>query len=667
MSTDADAASNHMEFAYRAWRAESAWQWRSAIQLWDQSIDLAPADRRFQGIGQKASCLIEIGHVREAGALFSSITDRVEGLAGLANLATLQDDPQAAGLRWDQCAAEFPESPLGLLGKAQLLFDREAYALADALLGHGLTRWPESPEIAALWARCATAMKRWTESDRRWKYLLVNHPQAQEVRTGFMRHLAIVGDRSEIAILLSRFVDDPVAVAECLVEYHSTRDDFSAAVEQARTLVNLERDKPGHRFRQAQLLLRHGSPEALHATVWVLKDLHERAPDSVWTKVLLSEAYIRSELNDDAHRLIDSIPKEDRRTQVDALRAWATHRQGQELEARRLWSGILERQYIAAVHSPIENLSRVDGNDSIVRPEEVVLISAVRNEAPRLDWFLTYYRKLGVTKFVIVDNASTDDTLRILLNAPDTIVYQTADSYNDSGAGMRWINELLDRHGRKNWCLYVDVDEAFVFPADDRLRLGDLTDYLSRNGDEAVVAPMLDMFPAAVPGSQPLADDTWTSSFIYFDKNVWSQGFHACPYHEQFGGVRRRLFGGFQLMNKVPLINGAAGVRFLLSSHRITPAKISHITAALLHYHLVYLLQPEFRSLFGEAIERREFTSNGLERLRSQEMFGKIAQADSLLDRDSVRFESGTQLAELGIAAAGEDFFKFAEERAQNR
>jgi hypothetical protein len=32
------------------------------------------------------------------------------------------------------------------------------------------------------------------------------------------------------------------------------------------------------------------------------------------------------------------------------------------------------------------------------------------------------------------------------------------------GLGMRWVNELIDRHGRRNRCLFVDADEALVFP-----------------------------------------------------------------------------------------------------------------------------------------------------------------------------------------------------------
>ena len=112
-------------------------------------------------------------------------------------------------------------------------------------------------------------------------------------------------------------------------------------------------------------------------------------------------------------------------------------------------------------------------------------------------------------------------------------------------------------------------------------------------------------------------------------------------------------------MNKVPLFDGSSGLKFLLSSHRTTPAKISNITGALLHYHLVYAMQPEHGEMFGEAIERREFPSNSLERLRTRELLLEVRSRPSLLSGDSVEFQSVEQISKLDIVRADARFIEF--------
>jgi len=650
----------YTEHADLARQAQAQWRWRSAISYWDKCIATVPDDKAW-AIAGKAYCLVEVGQINAARELFTAIADRPEGLAGLAQIATIQDPPHIIGQCWDRCAAEFPDVPTGMLGKSNLLLDREAYDEADVLLAHVIMSWPDCVEAGVLRARCATAAKKWKLAGERWTALLAAHPKADSVRVGTIRYLAAIGDQSETTAFLAAIEDEPIPFAKCVLEYHVARDDFGAAAVAARKLVDLDRESVPHRFQQAQLLMRHGSPETLHAAVWILRELYELCEEGIWIKVQLIEACIRSRLEQQARDLIRSIPGEDRRQEVEVVRGWLLDRDRCHTEAKQTWDGILERSYFAAVHAPIGDFARVDKSDVVVQPGDILLMSVVRNEAPRLEWFLSYYRKLGVDKFIIVDNASTDDTLGLLINTPDTILYRTTDRYSAAGAGMRWINEMIDRHGRRNWCLHVDVDEAFVFPAHETLGLRGLVDYLDRNGDDAVLAPMLDMYPREMPPLSPRPEtEDWASSFVYFDGDLSAQGFAVCPYVEHFGGVRRRLLDGYQLLNKVPLINAAAGIRFLLSSHRITPAKVSDVTAALLHYHLVYLLRPEFRALFDEAVTRREFPSNALERLRSRERLPAIAQRGSLLCDRSIRYQSGLQLVELGLVRTDDQFLQYA-------
>src|SRR5258706_6575071 len=218
---------------------------------------------------------------------------------------------------------------------------------------------------------------------------------------------------------------------------------------------------------------------------------------------------------------------------------------------------------------------------------------------------------------------------------------------------MRWINELVHRHGRDNWCLYVDADEALVFADCERIGLRGLADYLSAKGHEAVSATMLDMYPDAIASLGGLLDQMAVIARCgFFDNRFISQGYPMCPYNEILGGVRRRLLAGYTLMNKTPLIRGGSGIRFLLSSHRVTPARTSDVTAALLHYHLGYLFADDFRHLVQEEVDRRQHPSNAVERRRYLKALPEVAGRQSLLSQDSVRFESSRQLLELGVLRA---------------
>jgi len=60
-----------------------------------------------------------------------------------------------------------------------------------------------------------------------------------------------------------------------------------------------------------------------------------------------------------------------------------------------------------------------------------------------LPWFLSYYRKIGVDKFFIIDNDSDDGTADYLSNQKDVHLFWTDVEFNKAGQGMKWINDLI--------------------------------------------------------------------------------------------------------------------------------------------------------------------------------------------------------------------------------
>lgn len=648
--------------------AQLQWRWPVALEQCDKCLEVAPPEMRVDLIRKKADSLIQMGHFDEAKQHLETIRDQLLGVEALAQIATLTEQPHIAAQRWDECAAKFPGEPTGFLGKARLLFNREAYAEAGALLEHVVATWPESVAAAALWGRCATAAKNWQTAKNRWQQIVTKYEAHTEVVGGYARYLAAVDDQVAFHAYLDRIQSDTRAATELRLEYYLAGDNLGAVLEQSVQLIRLEPEKIWHRLRHASLLMREGSRPGLHAAFWFLRDLYHRSPQMTAIRCQLAECLIKAGFAEQAAEMIKAIPEQEKRTEVKVLRAWLRHCEGDDESAKRHWSGILERQYVAAVHAPIENMVRLGDRNLCTEPGEILLFSVMYNERDRLKWFLDYYRKLGVNKFVIVDNCSTDGSVELLVHEPDVILYRTTDQYSISGSGMRWINEMIERHGQKNWCLHVDADEAFIFPRWGEIGLRGLVEYLDRRGYECMLGRLIDLYPEnRQHGSSAEEMSQLQSPYVFFDNEFHVYDIPVCPYREIYGGVRRRLMGGYQMLNKVPLINGAAGIKFLLSSHRTTPASVADVNAALLHYHLIYLLEPRYQTVLAEAIERREFPSNSLERLRSRDLLQEFHPSETLLYEESTRYVSAEQLARIGILEVGEAFTKTDTGRKKKR
>jgi Glycosyl transferase family 2 len=64
-----------------------------------------------------------------------------------------------------------------------------------------------------------------------------------------------------------------------------------------------------------------------------------------------------------------------------------------------------------------------------VNADEIRLFSIMRNESLRLPAFLNHYVAMGVTRIIILDNGSEDDTVALALAHPLVHVYRTHESY----------------------------------------------------------------------------------------------------------------------------------------------------------------------------------------------------------------------------------------------
>lgn len=308
------------------------------------------------------------------------------------------------------------------------------------------------------------------------------------------------------------------------------------------------------------------------------------------------------------------------------------------------------------------DLTPVQDRTARIAGDAVLLFSVMRNERVRLPFFLDYYRRLGVSHFLIVDNASDDGTRDYLSGQPDVSLWSTGHGYGASRFGTDWLNHLLRRHGHGHWCVTVDADEFLVYPFCDSRPFAALTDWLDASSVRSFSAMLLDMYPkdgtSAAPyveGANPFDTAAWFDSGNYTIRpnpkyqNLWIQG-----------GPRARTFfadapQNAPALNKIPLVRWDRSYTYLSSTHMLLPRGLN----------LVYdrgggekasgcLLHAKFLDTFTARAE--EETARGEHYAEGREYRGYLAadraQAD-LWCKWSERYVNWRQLEILGLMSKG--------------
>lgn len=236
-----------------------------------------------------------------------------------------------------------------------------------------------------------------------------------------------------------------------------------------------------------------------------------------------------------------------------------------------------KRLQLRALHKRRELTVQQDRTGQI-KPGDILLFCACRNEAVRLPYFLKYYRDLGVHHFFFVDNDSDDDGAAYLSQQPDVSLWTTRAPYGQSRYGMDWLTHLQEKYAHGHWALTVDVDEFFVYPFCDTRPIAALADWLDASEVRSFGAMLLDMYPKGRV-SAPLyrAGDNPFSVLNWFDpgnyiitrnplyQNLWIQG-----------GPRARAFFANKpkqapALNKIPFVKWQRGYAYVSSTHMVLP------------------------------------------------------------------------------------------------
>lgn len=320
-----------------------------------------------------------------------------------------------------------------------------------------------------------------------------------------------------------------------------------------------------------------------------------------------------------------------------------------------------KRAKVRAFRKHFSMRSVVDRTDRI-RPGDVLLFSTMRDEHVRLPYFLRYYRDLGISHFLIVDNDSTDGGSGYLAQQDDVSLWSTKASYKWARFGIDWLNWLQSKYGHGHWTLVVDPDEFFVYPFCDTRPIRALTDWLDTSQVKSFGAMLLDMYPKgridAVPyraGQNPLEIAAWFDPGNYMIEknkkfgNLWIQG-----------GPRARVFfpdnpKKAPALNKTPLIKWHRRYAYESSTHMVLPRGLNltydewggeKASGILLHAKFL----DTFTAKAAEELTRRQHYSASVE----YKAYAEIVQHNpELWCKWSEKYINWRQLEILGLMSKG--------------
>jgi len=138
--------------------------------------------------------------------------------------------------------------------------------------------------------------------------------------------------------------------------------------------------------------------------------------------------------------------------------------------ARNRWRGILRYGIFRALR-----LIRRLKKDKTLPQHYLAICAIVKNEAPYLQEWIEWHKNLGVEKFYIYDNESTDNTKKILASYIESGLVDYV-YWKGGRQQLPVYDDCLEKHRLEaNWIAVIDLDE-FIVPMKDKT----IPDFLKR-------------------------------------------------------------------------------------------------------------------------------------------------------------------------------------------
>lgn len=143
---------------------------------------------------------------------------------------------------------------------------------------------------------------------------------------------------------------------------------------------------------------------------------------------------------------------------------------------------------------------RIERSTETVRPTReaattrvpFVVVTLVRDNEQIIEPFLEHCLGLGAACVVLLDNGSRDGTVPRALRYDHVKLLRCTLPFHIYEHELKRF--LIERYGDGRWCLLVDADEFFDYPASRELPFAAFLEYLDTRGFTAVVALVLDLF-----------------------------------------------------------------------------------------------------------------------------------------------------------------------------
>lgn len=297
--------------------------------------------------------------------------------------------------------------------------------------------------------------------------------------------------------------------------------------------------------------------------------------------------------------------------------------------------------------------------------DEIRLFAIMRNESLRLPHFIVYYKNLGVERFFLIDNNSTDDSVALALKQENVHVFETKENYQNH---WFWMEHLLDTYGKGQWCVVVDIDELFSYPYSEHLSLQELRAFLESRNETSIRTFLLDMYSdqsvAAASyrrGGNPLEvlnyfdTDYRKIPFAFPDRSTGK----SYTFEIFTGGMRDRVFGKSNppsILSKVPFFKNTEGTYLSQGMHAINGATLSDVQGVVFHTKFL----SDFITEVEEECEREQHYGNAF----YYKIFHKKLKETPDIQfyyEGSVKLESLQQLVELGLMKITPEFEAFAQ------
>lgn len=644
-------------YALRAINLGEACKHDEALQYWNKCADVGKNPTNIEWLLKRAKTHMLLNNYNEAEDQYLNIyglyPDRIDVIEALCELYNIKQD-WASLLRFSKILVEkdmrTKHKPHWDLLYARSLVGLHRIDQAKEYFLSIIDSYEHKPVIIGKMVEMATILKFVDRLEYNWEELLKIYPDNTALHNAYINYLIILGDYGHLKTYSESVVKN-ASLYLPLFNCYMAMYRFKEARDCLQKSHLADHDPLHYHMKLANNYMRCWDNTGLQEVLQNL--LHQGTSHhySEQLKILLIRIYIRlNDINEAVSRIEQLDPWLAGREDVSVLMAWRENIFGHHDHSKDICINLLKTHYFLSMHSPI-SITRLDKRKMIHRDDDILLFSPMKNCIDSLPWFLDYYRQLGVNYFYIIDNDSDDAMAEYLLNQPDVHLFYSKDSYAHNKSGMRWINYLISEYAGNAWCIFVDIDEALVFPGMEGSSLRNLLDYMDKQGHEVLPAFMLDMYPTDM---KTLRSCHNTSERIkiseYFDNDYRFFNTTLCPYRAVKGGIRKRLFGTREILEKAPIVKGGRGISYLIS-HGVTSAICSDITAVLLHYNIPF--NPQLFDSKWEPGEDVQIQSRmGWCKLRYG-VYGDVISARELgysyLNKKSVRYESPQQLVELGL------------------